>query len=270
MNGLILPLFSVEKGNCMVKPSVQLGPISTRIISPPRWTDAYPARQPWADELEQLLAFADSHGQLANFIPRLHTHRNNQRDEAINELRVALHLHRAGFPVVAWEPPGNAGKVGEYSVGSAENLTVFVEVKSRGWESELAHADRLAGRAKLPKYEDGEGGPFATWKQVRACISNAYSKFPAGQPTLLVMADDFFVSLADSKPMLDIALYADHSSYGSETGYFTSAAYERLGGLAIFAATIRQDAVAYEFSVFNNPFALPPARLPQSLVEFRS
>jgi hypothetical protein len=49
---------------------------------------------------------------------------NTQRDEALDELRVAYLLHHSQFPVVQWEPPGLNGKVGEYYryAGGAERL----------------------------------------------------------------------------------------------------------------------------------------------------
>jgi hypothetical protein len=109
------------------------GPVARRLISPDRWTDAYPAWPAWAKELDVLLLFADEQGRLSDFIPRLES-RNAQRDEALNELRVAYLLHHSQFPVVQWEPPGLNGRVGEYLVATPEGQKVFVEVKSPGWE----------------------------------------------------------------------------------------------------------------------------------------
>ena len=53
----------------MSRSPVKLGPIASRLFSPVPWTDDYPASQEWADELETLLEFCDSHGQLARSFP---------------------------------------------------------------------------------------------------------------------------------------------------------------------------------------------------------
>lgn len=254
----------------MVGPGVKLGSIASKLFSPPRWRDYYPSSQAWADELELLLQFATSHNQIGNFLPRLNTPRKNQRDETLNELRVAFFLDRSGFPVVAWEPPGQGGKVGEYSIRTLEGCAVFTEVKSRGWESELTQAERLAGRTKLPKYVDGDGGPFANWKGIRDCIRDWYCKFRQNEPNLLVIADDFFVNLTVAQEPIDVALYDKHTGYGGEAGYFTSAAYQNIGGVAVFAAAVERASVGYRFQVFENPFASPQARLPSSLLRLRA
>jgi len=252
---------------------IGLGPLTSNLLYPFPWKDDYPAWQEWADELERLLSFADSQGQMPAFLPRLKTDRRNQRDEALNELRVAFFLHRNGFPIVVWEPAGLRGKVGEYSVRVPEGITVFTEVKSPGWESELDSAERLAGRTKLPKYIDGDGGAFANWEGIRKCIasSKTYPKFSPTQPNLLVIADDFFVSLHDSEWQTQIALYFDRSSYGSETGYFSSSEYANLGGVGVFGAFVEAGKIRvdYRFRVYNNPFALTQTRLPESILALR-
>jgi hypothetical protein len=253
----------------MVGPGVKLGSIASKLFSPPWWTDYYPSSQAWADELELLLQFADSDRQIGNFLPRLNTPRRNQRDEALNELRIAYFLHGSGFPVVAWEPPGQGGKVGECSIRAPEGSTVFTEVKSPGWESELAQAERLAGRTKLPKYIDGDGGPYANWKGMRDCIRRAYGKFTPNEPNLLVIADDFFVNLTVAQLPIDVALYDSHTGYGGEAGYFTSAAYQNIGGVAVFAATAERASIGYRFQVFENRFASLQAKLPSSLLRLR-
>ena len=68
--------------------SRNFGPLASSLLSPLPWKDDYPSSQEWADELERLLSFADSQGQLKAFIPRIGTELANQRDEALNELRV--------------------------------------------------------------------------------------------------------------------------------------------------------------------------------------
>lgn len=63
---------------------------------------------------------------------------------------------------MGWEPLGNDGARGEYSVAHEGEDSIFVEVKSPGWEGELGLEERLAGRTKKPKYIVGEGtgGPL--------------------------------------------------------------------------------------------------------------
>ena len=173
-----------------------------------------------------------------------------------------------------WEPPGLNGKIGEYLIGAPEGDKVFIEVKSPGWESELSDEERRAGRNKQPKYRQGEGGAFGNWEALHKCIASpkTYPKFPATQPTLLVVADDLKVSLTDSIWHIEIALYADHKGYG-EMGYFTSPQFENLGGVAIFGASsdfFNNRGIEYEFQIFENPFTLPSAKLPQSLLRFKT
>lgn len=52
-------------------------------------------------------------------------------------------------------------------------------------------------------------------------------------------------------------------------GYFTSARFENLGGVGVFGANLGRRGVEYEFIVFDNPFALPCTRLPESLLRFK-
>jgi hypothetical protein len=84
----------------------------------------------------------------------------------------------------------------------------------------LTQAESLAGRTKLPKYIDSDGGAYANWKGVRDCIAAAYEKFTDHEPNLLVIADDFFVSLIHSELQIRIALYINETVYGGEAGHF--------------------------------------------------
>ncbi len=169
--------------------------MARKLISPARWTDAYPAWPAWSRELDVLLRFADETGLLGN-VPVKLRQRNHQRDEALNELRVAYWFHHMNFPIVQWEPPGLNGKVGEYLIQAGADK-VFVEIKSPGWESELSDAERLAGRTHQPKYQGIGGGAFGNWQAVHRCIASpkTYPKFAPTQPNLLVIADDLMVTL---------------------------------------------------------------------------
>ena len=248
-------------------PTVRLGPVARKFISPARWKDAYPACPECQRELDILLTFAASQGCLSGFVPRLES-KDTQRDEALEELRVAYLLHYGSFPVIQWGPPGLNGKVGEYLVAAPEGQNIFVEVKSPGWEGELSGDERKAGRTKEPKYRNGDGGPFGNWEPVQKRIVAAYPKFAPDRANLLVIADDLKVSLCDSLAHVEIAVYADHAMYG-EMGYFTSPRFENLGGLAVFRASIKDGGVHYEFKLFDNPYALPSTRLPKSIFKFK-
>jgi hypothetical protein len=247
------------------------GPAARRLVCPDRWTDKYPATPAYAKELDVLLSFADDQGRLPDTVPRLES-KNTQRDEALDELRVAYLLHHSQFPIVQWEPPGLNGKVGEYLIGTPEGQNVFVEVKGPGWESQLSDTERQAGRAKRPKYQHLEGAPLANWEPVQKCTSRAYPKFAPTQPNLLIIADDLKVPLHESLEQVEIGLYVDHERYG-ERGCFTSAEFEDLGGLGIFRAVSLPslaESIEYEFKLFDNPFALPIVGLPGSLLKLKT
>jgi hypothetical protein len=213
--------------------------------------------------LDALLDFADEQGRLLHFIPRLES-KAAQRDEALDELRVAYWLHHSGFPVVQWDPPGLNGRVGEYLISTPERKNVFVEVKSPGWEGELPDDEHKAGRARQPKYGGDEGGAVANWIPLQDCIERAYAKFDSAQPNLLIVADDFHFGLYDCLDHVELALYNTDKGYGMD-GYFTSPVFENLGGVGVFRAIIGDRGVEYEFRVFGNPFALPTAKLPSSI-----
>lgn len=193
-----------------------------------------------------------------------------QRDEALDELRVAHFFHHSGFHITQWEPPGLNGKIGEYLVEAPEGQQIFVEVKSPGWEGELSDAQRQAGRTKLPKYRNYEGGAFGNWQPVQKCIASerTYPKFAPGCSNLLVICDDLMVSLHDSLDHVEVALYANHKLYGEE-GFFTSPRFQNLGGLGIFRALGTDRGVENHFAVFDNPFASEAASLPSSILRFK-
>lgn len=245
------------------------GPIARRLICPDRWKDEYPATPEYAQELDALLDYGSEQDRLLNFIPRLES-KAAKRDEALEELRVAYWFHHRGFPVAQWEPPGLNGKVGEYLIRSPEEKNVFVEVKSPGWEGRLSADQRHAGRTRQPKYQNGEGGAIGNWIPLQECIASerTYPKFDPAQSNLLVVADDLMVNLHDIPQHIEVALYPSHKGYGV-TGHFTSPAFENLGGVGIFRAFSGGRGVEYEFRIFDNSFALPTAKLPNSLLKFK-
>ena len=126
--------------------ALRLGPVARKLISPDKWTDGYPGPEAYVKELDVLLKFADEKaGCLERFRPNIEA-RDKQRDEAINELRLAFLLDNLGFPVVQWDPPGLAQQDREFLLGSPEKIPIFTEIKSPGWEgpgSELSPASRF-------------------------------------------------------------------------------------------------------------------------------
>jgi hypothetical protein len=152
---------------------------------------------------------------------------------------------------------------GELMLTSPGNPDLFVEIKSRGWESELTQTQKYAGLAKLLKYDVWKGGAVGNWQAVHACISsdNCYPKFLPTKPNLLIMADDLNVSLHDTLFQVREALFGEKRFLG-EDGYFATNRFENIGGLGIFNFGARSRGVEYEFIVFLNPNALPATKLP--------
>jgi hypothetical protein len=176
--------------------TVNLGALTSRLKSEASWQDKYPAWQPWADECEALLSFLSRHAALERFWPRLCA-KPQQRDEAINEIRVAYFLDQAGFPIVDWEPQDGSGRRLEYAVAIPDQSKMLVEVKSPGWEAELTEAEREAGRAGQPKFKPGvtEGRAAGPIQVIRRAVDKARSKFSGVQPSLVVVSDDCLVNL---------------------------------------------------------------------------
>jgi hypothetical protein len=69
--------------------------------------------------------------------------------------------------------------VGEFLVGFDRGQPIFGEVKSPGWEDEIAKAEgQDSPRFQQPKYIDLEGGATAPWAAVRYAVTKAYPKMP--------------------------------------------------------------------------------------------
>lgn len=251
--------------------ATRLGPVAQRLLSPDVWTDGYPGPEAYAKELDVLLKFADEKGCLSRFVPNLEG-RNKQRDEALNELRLAYLLENLDFPIVQWDPPGLNGKIGEFLLESTEQIPVFTEIKSPGWESELPQEQIKAGRAKLPKYIGIGGGAVGNFQAVHRCISSpkTYPKFTNNQSNLLIISDDLNLSLHDSLFQVEGALYGEKRFYG-EDGFFTSTRFENIGGLGVFNSFSQAASrgLEYQFVIFENANALPATKLPPSLLKYK-
>lgn len=245
--------------------NVHLGPLTSHLVRASNWGDIYPAWPGWAAECEKLLAFADGDGQLKRFWPRL-TARKHERDDALAEIRVARFLSDRGFPILAWEVTDVAPQNVEFEIGLPGGSSAFVEVKSPGWEGELADAERQAGRTKQDKYMDLEARAADPIGIIRRTVAKARPKFSGSRPSLLVIADDCFVHLGEwGWGPLKMALTSRTLGYGD--GLFHDVLYSVLGGVALFRVSGVGDLdVQYSSVCLPNPSAMRAAGLPESLV----
>ncbi|MBI4493210.1 MAG: hypothetical protein HY690_10510 [Chloroflexi bacterium] len=94
---------------------VALGRLTQVILDQAVWRakDEFPAHQPWADELERILAFLEAQGQFERFRSRLYA---RERDGALAEARAAFYFHRNGFRILGWEPEEVPGIPGDIEV----------------------------------------------------------------------------------------------------------------------------------------------------------
>ena len=148
--------------------TVTLGPLTSAMAEGSACfeRDEFPSSQFWADEVERVLAFAESRVGLHRCLGELRG-TTSQRDSALAELRVAFFMDRNGFRLSAWKPRGAGLRQGEFCIKCPPDDELFVEVKSPGWESELSQTERLAGRTALPKYQHGEGRWYDPVQPVR-------------------------------------------------------------------------------------------------------
>jgi hypothetical protein len=244
---------------------VHFGPLTRHLVRASNWDDIYPAWQGWANECERLLAFADGYGQLQRFWPRL-TAKKQQRDEALNELRVAHFLSGFGYPILGWEVTDAAPLNVEFEIGLGAGSTAFVEVKSPGWEGELGEAERKSGRAKQEKHVNLEARAADPVGVIRRTVEKARPKFTGSTPSLLVIADDCFVNLGEwGWGPLKMALTSKTIAYGN--GLFHEIPYSVLGGVSLFRVSgVDERDVKYSCLCLPNQDAMKAAMLPYELV----
>jgi hypothetical protein len=244
--------------------------LGERLLREAGWKgqDAYPSDAVWYAELEGLLAFVQAHNRLASFWPRLTTERTQERDDALQEIRIARFLTSNGFPIAQWEPLGNGNFIGEFSVQALPAAPVFVEIKSPGWDGELTPEERASGRAKQDKYLDLEGRAVGPAQKIRMSVRKAYPKFLPSQPNLLVIADDLFVPLVNwGHVPVQQALFHTSTILEGEQGYFVTPRFENLGGVALFKVELSGKGLHYDFALYQNPLARPETSLPKTFVD---
>lgn len=247
-------------------------PLLHRVSQGAQWVgqDQYPASPEWADEHERWLQLIRVRGALAHYLPRLRGP-SPKRDEALAEIGAAYFLEtRCGLPIWEWEPRGANGKRGEFLVGDDRSVEIFVEVKSPGWEQEIAEAEGQGSTRLLqPKYIHAEARSTAPWASVRHAVRKAYPKLPDSMPTLLLIIDDLMVALSKWPNTVRIGLYAERlkgytTGYSAEDGCFVGRQYERLGAVGILNVELTT-ALEYRFLLFRNPNALPTVAVPRTV-----
>jgi hypothetical protein len=251
----------------------QRHPLLHRVAQEAQWvgSDEFPSTEEWATEHEQWLGLIDAHGALGHYLPRLRGPKE-RRDETFAEIAAIYFLSaRCGHRILRWEPPGAGGRRGECLLDVA-GQPVFVEVKSPGWEQEIAEAEGQGSpRLTQPKYIQAEARSTAPWASVRHAVTKAYPQLPATLPTLLVINDDLMVQLPDWGPTtMDIALYTPRapghlSGYLAEDAPFATPRCAHLGGVGVLAVDLPGDTVRYRFALFDNPHALGAVKLPAGL-----
>jgi hypothetical protein len=248
---------------------VKRHPLLHSIAQGAEWTkeDEFPAAPEWADEHERWLAFVEAKGELARFIPRLKKNAY-QRDRTFSEIGIAYYLEeQRSLPIIEWEPTGNGVKTGEYLVQGPTG-PIFVEVKTAGWQKDIMEAEgRQSPRLSQPKYINAEARSVAPWAAIRNAIANAYPKFASTVPSLLVIRDDYSISLDTFNK--DIALFCpgrgkQAGGYLAENGYFLDSRFERLGGIAIIRFELGQSGLRYNFFISHNPNAVEAVKLPSA------
>ena len=103
-------------------------PLLAGIVVGAQWvgTDEFPSCLEWADEHEAWLQYVKGQSALDHYLARLKAPKE-RRDEAFAETAVAYFFGvKCGMPILAWEPPGEGGKVGEFIVGDATGQRIFV------------------------------------------------------------------------------------------------------------------------------------------------
>jgi hypothetical protein len=248
--------------------NLNLGPLTAALLSQAQWRSQFPLFPVWqffADELEEVLSFADQQGQLARYWPDLTAKRKPQMEAALDELRIARHLYQKQFNVVHWKPVGLADNEGEFLIQGVSKTTIFVEVKGPRWEGELDEEEIESGRTALPKELYCDGRSVAPWERIQFAVKKAYKKFLPAMPNLLVVAGHhLFVSLEYGTDMMAESALFD----GSYSGCFTDHTYQNLGGVGIFWLEHNNQACQYRMKLFINTYALTP--LPGEFQQFCS
>ena len=168
-----------------------------KIFLNPKWAgkDDFPSSDEWKIEINNWLEFIKSKGEIERFIPRLNSKRTQQRDETLAEISSAYLIEKhLNYPIISWEQNTVKKKDVEFVI-KCNSDKVYCEVKSPGWEGELKQKERMSVRKKFPKYQKGEGRFYSLIEPIKYTIEKAYPKFLNNTKNLLIINDDFFVSI---------------------------------------------------------------------------
>lgn len=237
-----------------------------------RWAnkDAFPSTQEWAMEVDKWLAFLKEEKQFDRFLPRLKD-APKKRDETLSEISAAYFISKIKCCHIAeWEPRGEENQIGEFAF-NVPDTTVFCEIKSPGWESEIAKKDKGSPRLKQPKYINAEERFYNNARDIRNSVEKAYPKFKIDTPNLLIIVDDLFVSLNDDMFGAKEALYYEQLkppyTDTKPNSCFANKDFERLSALATL--NIQQSKqIEYHWKLFKNGFAL--CEIPGAFINERS
>ena len=231
-------------------------PLLARIAEGTRWRgkDQFPS-EIRRDNVITWLEYIHSKNEFERFLPRLKDV-PAKRDEALAEIYAAYFVEKyAGYPITTWEPPGNNGKLGEFSF-TPEGTDVFCEVKSPGWEREIVESEGPSSpRLKKPKHLPGDHGWFDNSDYARDAVAKAYPKFPSDKPTLLILVDDLKVSLSDDPIGMRKALYEPGM------GCFATNKYCNLGAVAVLDIEKSDPSLC----MYHNPRAIQVVILPKKV-----
>lgn len=204
-------------------------------------------------------------GQFDRFLPLLRDVHAKHRDAKLAEARVSFFLHRNGFKILEYDPPGANGNGGDLRVQWRETKPIFVEIKHPNWHGELAprtkrkqqgltteQTEALRKRLAQPKDIDGEARWIDPVGQAMWVLDeNALKKLHPDRPNLLVVADDFFVTPIDM-PNLEVDVKTR----------LKDPKYERVGGILFLKPDLLDRGVRYRMKFIENENALPSCRLP--------
>jgi hypothetical protein len=269
----------------MVKPKLIVGPHTLQLMSDATWAgqDNFPFRQQDADEMERVLNFFDREKQPRKLAAVKHANNPIKRDELLAEIRAAYFLHRSGFNILQWEPPGERTKDGnlkggEFTASLGSTGAIFVEVKCPGWQGEIEQmikgmndqkhegVGHLKNRRKQPKFIPKLSGGYASGSPLdcmHVVRRNVIPKLKDTCPNLAIIVDNCWAS-----PIWHLSLVEDvqqellqpcHDPSDPEDNHD----YARLSGVLFLTLSPGSSGgIDYDIAFVENPHVLATCALP--------